>query len=60
MDLLKVDVEGYELEALRGLKELRWKCLFIEVSEGRVGSLSLLALEEAIRSTWGERPRLVW
>lgn len=60
VDLLKVDVEGYELEALRGLSQIHWEHLFIEVSESREGGVTVAAVIELAEQIWKKTPRLVW
>lgn len=45
-DLIKIDVEGAEREVLWGLKEINWKYLYLELSKGRAGELTL---EESVQ-----------
>jgi len=59
-DLLKIDVEGYELEVLRGLQNVSWRFLFIEVSEGREGSVSIESIISRIHTVWNILPKLIW
>jgi FkbM family methyltransferase len=60
VDLLKIDVEGFELEALKGLKQVAWKYLYVEVSEGRDGAVSLEAVRSTVEALWNKRPDLIW
>lgn len=60
VDLLKVDVEGYELEALRGLAHINWTYLFIEVSDVREGGVSTEAVISLAKELWGQAPHLIW
>jgi FkbM family methyltransferase len=53
-DLVKIDVEGFELEVLGALKGIQTKYLYIEVSgSGRRRSYSDSEISDAIRGTFG-------
>jgi FkbM family methyltransferase len=54
-DLVKVDVEGYEFDAIKGLKDIRTKYLFIEISGiGRIKNYKHSEILCLIRKIWGE------
>lgn len=53
-DLVKIDVEGYEFHAIKGLKNIIMDYLFIELSgQGRTKDYSHSDMLEAIRKQWG-------
>lgn len=60
VDVLKVDVEGAEASALRGLAAVRWQWLALETSANRSGGLDLEAAVDLIDAIWGTRPRVAW
>jgi len=41
IDLLKIDVEGFEIEVLQSLRDIDFKYLSIEISLGRIGESSV-------------------
>jgi FkbM family methyltransferase len=54
-DLVKIDVEGYEFNAIQGLKSIRPKYLFIEISgAGRTKNYKHSRILNLIEKTWGE------
>lgn len=60
VDVLKIDVEGAEDSALRGVADLGWRYLVIETSVNREGGITLddtVALSEEI---WGVCPDVIW
>ena len=61
VDLVKVDVEGAEAAALRGLADVRWRYLAIETSVGRDGGLTVDAAVDLVERSAGSSVRLcVW
>jgi len=50
-DLVKIDVEGAELLAIDGLKDVQWKFMYVELSNNRSGSTSLEKLISLISET---------
>jgi hypothetical protein len=59
IDLLKVDVEGAEASALRGLSEVRWRHLMLETSLSREG-LDLDGTLSLLEALYGRRPEVAW
>jgi FkbM family methyltransferase len=59
IDLLKIDVEGAEADALRGVRELRWRHLMLETSPSREG-LDLDGALSLLTELHGQRPEVVW
>lgn len=53
IDLLKIDVEGFERDALRGLADVDWRYLVIELSSNRGGAMSLDELLALTQELWG-------
>ncbi len=54
-DLVKIDVEGYEMNALKGLQGLTLDYLFIEISgQGRSKDYMHSTMFNYIRKQWGE------
>ncbi|MDO9355525.1 MAG: FkbM family methyltransferase [Solirubrobacteraceae bacterium] len=53
IDLVKVDVEGAELQALSGLGAIQWGHLLLELSVGRSGSMTRDELLAHCASIWG-------
>jgi FkbM family methyltransferase len=54
-DLVKIDVEGYEFHALDGLRNIKAKYLFIEISGvGREKDYEHSEILNKIREIWGE------
>jgi hypothetical protein len=47
-DLIKVDVEGAELEVLRSLGGISWRYLYAELSSGRHGGASAAEAQSAL------------
>jgi len=52
-DLVKIDVEGYELEALKGIKEISFNYLMIEFEPSRENGFTEQALHELANSEMG-------
>lgn len=53
-DLVKVDVEGYELEVLKNLKNISMKYLFTEVSVSRKKTFTHAQFYKVLRDDFGE------
>lgn len=53
-DLIKIDVEGYELEVLKSLKGVSAKYLFIELSSNRDRGYLHSSLFQEVKSLFGE------
>ena len=49
VDLIKIDVEGAEIEVLEALSGVRWSYLYIELSEDRAGGVGLDRALAALR-----------
>jgi FkbM family methyltransferase len=60
VDLVKVDVEGAEAQALRGLAGIRWRYLAIETSTGREGGMTVAQALELVQEIWRARATVVW
>lgn len=60
IDLVKIDVEGAEMEALKSLKDIRFKYLAIEVSVHRQGGGSLEKIRDFIEDEWGIPTQLLY
>jgi FkbM family methyltransferase len=60
IDLLKIDVEGAEREVLSSLGDLKWKYLWIEISDNRSGAFSLENLIHTVEKIWGKKARLLF
>jgi FkbM family methyltransferase len=60
VDVLKVDVEGAEETALRGVADLQWRFLVIETSLDRDGGLTVSETLDLVESLWAVRPRVLW
>lgn len=54
-DFVKVDVEGAEREALRGISQIEWGHLLIELSRQREGTLTTDDLLSECETLWGHR-----
>lgn len=52
-DLVKIDVEGAERDALAGLAGVTWRNLLIELSVGRAGAMTRDELLDLCRRQWG-------
>jgi FkbM family methyltransferase len=59
-DLVKIDVEGAEAAVIRGLKDIRWRYLYIECSLNREGRMELSDLIRIVKETWGIETKLVY
>lgn len=54
-DLVKIDVEGYEIHVLKGLAGITFEYLFIELSgQGRKKDYNHSELMDILRSQWGQ------
>jgi FkbM family methyltransferase len=54
-DLLKIDVEGFEFEAIKAIKNVETKYLFVELSGlGRKKSYSTIDMYRLIADKWGD------
>ena len=53
-DLVKIDVEGYEYEVIKELKNIKSKYLFIEISGNRGKSFFHSDILVAIKENWGD------
>ena len=60
IDLVKIDVEGAEMEVLKSLKEIRFKYLAIEISVHRKGGGGLEEVRSFIEEEWGIPTRLLY
>jgi hypothetical protein len=60
LDLVKIDVEGFEIEALRGLKQLSFDLLLIEISEERDNGFSIEDLHAIAKDEIGISLRELW
>ena len=60
VDVIKVDVEGAEESALRGLAAVAWRYMLIEVSHDRAGGLTLDETLHLAKELWGVRPEVLW
>jgi FkbM family methyltransferase len=60
VDLVKIDVEGAELEVVESLRHVRWRYLFLELSLARAGATTIDAVVDTIEQASGRRPRLVY
>lgn len=58
-DLIKIDVEGAEIEVLKSIKDLRARFLLIEISLKRRGG-SLRDVENQIVSNWGNKYKMIY
>jgi len=59
-DLVKVDVEGYELEVIRGLVGVEFEFLLIEIDEDRDHGFTQLDLEDVVKTSLGLNLREIW
>lgn len=60
VDLVKIDVEGAEAEAIRGVASLSWTWMALEVSTDARDGLSLNETLDLVSELWGRRPNVVW
>lgn len=60
VDLLKIDVEGAEADALAHVTGIRPRFVLMEVSVGRSGAAPISDLEDIMRTSWAAAPTLVW
>lgn len=60
VDIVKVDVEGAEREALRGLAGVRWHFLLLEISQEREGSMTQDEALRLIKEIWGINAAVRW
>jgi FkbM family methyltransferase len=59
IDLLKIDVEGTELEVLESLRDLKFNYLVIEVPIKSIRSASTAKIDEIIYKTFKKKPNLL-
>lgn len=59
-DLVKVDVEGYELEVIRGLVGVEFGFLLIEIDEDRDHGFTQQNLEDVVKTALGLDLREMW
>jgi FkbM family methyltransferase len=59
-DLVKVDVEGAEVSAIKGLKEVSFNFILVEVVEDREFGSNSLTIKDAINVVTGRSVREVW
>jgi FkbM family methyltransferase len=60
IDLVKIDVEGAESDAIRGIAGLEWRWMAVEVSTDEREGLSLEGTVDLIRSLWDRVPEVRW
>lgn len=60
VDLVKIDVEGAEAEAIRGVASVSWTWMALEVSTDEREGLSLPETLDLVAELWGRRPQVVW
>ena len=53
-DLIKVDVEGYEKNALEGLKSLRTSYCWLETIKNRGGGIDFIEARKIVENSFGE------
>lgn len=60
VDLLKIDVEGAELDALEHVTGVKPRWVLMEISVGREGTQPVSAFTGAMKRLWGTEPVTVW
>jgi len=60
VDLIKIDVEGAEMDVIRSLKSIDFDYLYVEVSIKRKGGGSLKEIKELLKKEKGIDPKLIY
>lgn len=60
IDLLKIDVEGAEIEVLKSLKELNFKYLYIEISVKIKGERNLENIKKIMKELWNKEAVIIY
>lgn len=59
-DLVKVDVEGFEIEVMKGLQGVKFDYLLIEIDEGRDHGFTQVELADVTRKVLGVELEEIW
>jgi len=60
IDLVKIDVEGFETEVLRSLKDIDFKYLYIEISLRRKGNSTIDDIRKIIKEVYKKEAELIY